>query len=114
MVTLLDNEMGTTNGIEVSPNGKTLYVNESVQRNMWAFDLGGDGSLTNKRLLKRFDDHGLDGMRCDVAGNLYVTRHGKGTVVILSPRERYCARWTCWGRSRVIFASGARMGARYT
>ncbi len=25
-------------------------------------------------------------MRCDVDGNLYVTRHGKGTVVKLSPR----------------------------
>ena len=85
-VTLLDDDMGTTNGIEVSPDGKTLYVNESVQRNLWAFDIGGDGSLTNKRLLKKFDDHGFDGMRCDVAGNLYVTRYGKGTVVILNPR----------------------------
>ena len=27
-------KMGTTNGIEVSPDGKTLYVNESVQRNV--------------------------------------------------------------------------------
>ena len=26
-------------------------------------------------------DYGFDGMRCDVEGNLYVTRHGKGTVV---------------------------------
>ena len=24
-------------------------------------------------------------MRCDEQGNLYVTRHGKGTVAILSP-----------------------------
>ena len=31
--------MGTTNGIEVSPDGKTLYVNESVQRNVWAFHI---------------------------------------------------------------------------
>src|SRR5262249_45115646 len=29
-------KMGTTNGIDVSPDGKTLYVNESVQRNVWA------------------------------------------------------------------------------
>jgi sugar lactone lactonase YvrE len=27
-------DMGTTNGVEVSPDGKTLYVNESVQRNV--------------------------------------------------------------------------------
>ena len=35
--------MGTTNGIEVSPDGKTLYVNESVQRNVWAFAIRQDG-----------------------------------------------------------------------
>jgi gluconolactonase len=78
-------DMGTTNGIEVSPDEKTLYVNESVQRNVWAFDIQKDGSLTNKRLLIQFPDFGMDGMRCDVAGNLYITRHGKGTVVVLSP-----------------------------
>ena len=79
-------DMGTTNGIDVSPDGKTLYVNESVQRNVWAFDITTDGSLTNKRLLKKFDDHGFDGMRCDVEGNLWITRYGKGTVVKLSPK----------------------------
>ena len=78
--------MGTTNGIEVSPNGKTLYVNESVQRNIWAFEIALDGSLRNKRLFKKFDDFGFDGMRCDVDGNLYATRHGKGTVIKLSPK----------------------------
>ena len=83
--TRLAADMGTTNGIEVSPDGKTLYVNESVQRNVWAFAIAADGSIKDKRLLKRFEDHGFDGMRCDVDGNLYVTRHGKGTVVKLSP-----------------------------
>jgi gluconolactonase len=84
-ITLASPDMGTTNGIEVSPDGKTLYVNESVQRNIWAFAIAEDGSLKDKRLFKKFDDFGFDGMRCDVDGNLYVTRHGKGTVVKLSP-----------------------------
>ncbi|HVX13460.1 MAG TPA: SMP-30/gluconolactonase/LRE family protein [Pirellulales bacterium] len=83
--TRLAADMGTTNGIEVSPDGKTLYVNESVQRNVWAFPLKADGTLGEKRLLKKFDDFGFDGMRCDIDGNLYITRHGKGTVVKLSP-----------------------------
>jgi sugar lactone lactonase YvrE len=84
-VSLAAEKMGTSNGIEVSPDGKTLYVNESVQRNIWAFDIGADGKLSGKRLLKKFDDHGFDGMRCDVDGNLYITRYGKGTVVVVSP-----------------------------
>lgn len=85
-VTLAAEKMGTTNGVEVNPDGKTLYVNESVQRNVWAFDVAADGSLSNKRLVKKFDDHGFDGMRCDAEGNLYITRYGKGTVVKMSPK----------------------------
>ena len=85
-VNLAAPNLGTSNGIEVSPDGKTLYVNESVQRNVWAFTIAADGTLTNKRLLKKFADYGFDGMRCDVEGNLYITRHGKGTVVKLSPK----------------------------
>lgn len=77
--------MGTTNGIDVSPDGKTLYVNESAQRNVWAFPIQADGTLGEKRLLKQFPDFGFDGMRCDIDGNLYITRYGKGTVVVLSP-----------------------------
>lgn len=77
--------LGTVNGIEVSPDGKTLYCNESVQRNIWAFPINDDKTLGEKRLVRKFEDHGFDGMRADVDGNLYVTRHGKGTVVKLSP-----------------------------
>ena len=84
-VTLLEADMGTTNGIEVSPDEKMLYVNESAQRNIWAYDLSAEGEISNKRLLIQFPDFGMDGMRCDIEGNLYVTRHGKGTVAKLSP-----------------------------
>jgi len=82
---VLDPDMGTTNGIEVSPDEKTLYVNESVQRSVWAYDIVPNGTLANKRLLIQFPDFNMDGMRCDVDGNIYITRHGKGTVAKLSP-----------------------------
>ena len=81
-------DMGTTNGIEVSPDGSKLYVNESVQRNVWVFDILPNGDITHKRKLADFPDFGFDGMRCDVKGNLYITRHGKGTVVVLSPEGK--------------------------
>lgn len=82
---LVAEKMGTTNGIDISPDEKTLYVNESVQRNVWAFDLASDGTLSNKRLIHTFADGGMDGMRCDIQGNLYIARHGKGEVAVLSP-----------------------------
>ena len=62
--------MGTTNGIEVSPDQKKLYVNESNQLNLLVYDLSSTGEISNKKLLYKFQDGGLDGMRCDENGNL--------------------------------------------
>lgn len=87
-LTLLESGMGTTNGIDMSPDEKTLYVNESIQRNVWAYDVTSDGSLHNKRLLIRFPEHRMDGMRCDSGGNLYITRSMINTVVKVSPRGK--------------------------
>lgn len=83
--TLLQDDMGTTNGIELSPNERKLYVNESLQGKIWVFDVDSKGNVSNKRLFHEFNDFGMDGMKCDKQGNLYVTRHGKGTVAILAP-----------------------------
>ena len=87
-VVLLEKEMGTTNGIEVSPDNKTLYVNESVQGNVWQYQLSENGNITNKTLLIQFDEHGLDGMRTDKQGNLYIARYGKGVIAIVSPHGK--------------------------
>jgi sugar lactone lactonase YvrE len=84
-VTKIAEKMGTPNGIDVSPDGRTLYVNESIAHCLWAFTILPDGSLTQKRLLIKFPDFSCDGMRCDVDGNLYMTRPGKGVVLKLSP-----------------------------
>ena len=80
----LEKNMGTTNGIEVSPDGKHLFVNESIQRKIWKYKIDKEGFISDKRLFHAFSDFGLDGMRCDRKGNLYVTRYGKGTVVCLN------------------------------
>lgn len=82
---LLEENMGTTNGIEVNPGGTILYVNESVQGRVWKYTIQPDGTLSNKQLFLAFSDYGLDGMRCDERGNLYITRFEKGSVVIVSP-----------------------------
>lgn len=83
---LLSDQMGTTNGITLSPDEKILYVNESVQRKIWAFDVNEKGDISNKRLFAEFPDFGFDGMKCDAEGNLYVTRYGKGAIAVLSPK----------------------------
>jgi len=84
-VVLLTDQMGTTNGIALSPDEKVLYVNESVQRKIWRFNLDEKGNIASKTLFAEFPDFGFDGMKCDAEGNVYVTRYGKGTIAVLSP-----------------------------
>ncbi len=82
---LVEKDMGTTNGVEISPDQSRLYVNESAQRRVWVYDLDKKLQASNKRLLIQFPDFGLDGMRTDAKGNLYIARYGKGVVAKVSP-----------------------------
>lgn len=109
-VHLLESDMGTTNGIEVSPNGKLLYVNESVQRRVWKYDILKNGTITNKRLFVSFEDYGMDGMRCDKRGNLYITRYDKGTVVMISPRGKLLKEIVLQGKKPSNIAFGGKDG----
>jgi sugar lactone lactonase YvrE len=87
-ITLIESDMGTTNGIAVNPDSTKLYVNESVQRIVWQYQLDSEGNLSNKQQLISFDDYGLDGMRTDTKGNLYIARYGKGVIAIVSPQGK--------------------------
>lgn len=107
---LLESGMGTTNGIEVSPDGRRLYVNESVQRNVWVYDVDGAGAISNKRLLIRFDDHGMDGMRSDAAGNLYIARYDAGAVAVVSPEGVLLREVPLTGRKPTNVAFGGADG----
>jgi gluconolactonase len=108
--TLLDQNMGTTNGITLSPDEKILYVNESVQRKIWAFDVDASGNISNKRLFAEFPDFGFDGMKCDKAGNLYVTRYGKGTIAVLSPAGKQIREIELKGKKCSNLVFGGKKG----
>jgi sugar lactone lactonase YvrE len=107
-VFLLDSVQGATNGIEVSPDDKILYVNASPK--VWAYDLSEKGAVKNKRLLIEFPDFVMDGMRCDVNGNLYITRFGKGTVVKVSPEGKILEEVQLTGKRPTNVAFGGKDG----
>lgn len=110
-VTLLEANMGTTNGVEVSADEKHLYVNESVQRNVWKYDIDAKtGAISNKRLLIQFPDQGLDGMRCDVEGNLYIARYAAGEVTVVSPHGTVLERIKLKGQKPTNVAFGGADG----
>jgi sugar lactone lactonase YvrE len=106
-VTFLDS-MGTTNGIEVSPDEKTLYVNAS--RQIWAYDLSKKGEISNKRLFMEFTDFGMDGMRCDIKGNLYIARFGKGVIAVVSPDAKLVREVSLTGKRPTNVAFGGKDG----
>src|ERR1700722_17885195 len=80
-----ERRMSTTNGIDLSPDGKTLYVGESDTREIWAYRIDGT-KLLSPKLVKRFPDFDIDGLRTDMAGNLLVARILKGTIAVLTPQ----------------------------
>jgi signal peptidase len=84
-------QMGAANGIDLSPDGATLYVSESDTRQVWAYKLDGD-KLLEPKLLKTFDAAGiggtiseLDGLRTDADGKIFVARPNAGSVSVINP-----------------------------
>ena len=75
---LSEPEIHMPNGVVIAPDEKTLYVieahgGENHNRNILAFDLHKDGSLSNQRVLYDFyPGRSGDGMCIDEKGNLYV------------------------------------------
>jgi gluconolactonase len=70
------------NGIALSPDGRLLYVANSDERNVSAWDIDAAGRTSNERVLIPNLPGGPDGMKVDARGNLYVTARG---IQIYSP-----------------------------
>ncbi len=64
---------GRPNGIALSPEGAILYVANSDEKNIRAYDLDKQGRASGERILIPTLPGGPDGMRVDSKGNLYIT-----------------------------------------
>jgi gluconolactonase len=104
-------EYAMPNGVELSPDGKTLYVNNTWARPgenfVWAYDVADDGSVSNKRQFAmlnlrpevlgaanpadRFDSR-ADGTTIDTDGRYYVATNSG--VQIFLPDGTYAG--TIW------------------
>jgi gluconolactonase len=63
---------GRPNGIALSPNGRILYVSNSDEHNLRAYDLDHNGAASNERILVSKIDGVPDGIRVDEKGNIYL------------------------------------------
>lgn len=76
------------NGLALSPDEKTFYqINTRPSAHIDAFDVGEDGSLSNRRRFFTFPESDLpgfpDGMKIDVEGRIYIS--GPGGLWALTP-----------------------------
>ncbi len=84
-MTLVAKPAGRPNGIALSPNGRILYVVNSDDRNVRAYDVDKNGDTSNERVLVSGLQAVPGGIRVDEKGNLYVTA---GAVLIYSPEGK--------------------------
>jgi len=86
-LTLLSKEMVRPNGLAFSPDERVLYVNDSQEQIIRAYDVRPDGSLVNGRLFATVKAPGkrggADGLKVDARG--YVFSTGAGGVWVIAP-----------------------------
>jgi gluconolactonase len=97
-LSLLDENISYANGVALSPDGSTLYVNEHRKNRILAYDAA-DGLVSNRRVLIALDGNclaaqdvcyevGPDGMTMDAEGNLWVAHYHAGAMLKISPDGR--------------------------
>jgi gluconolactonase len=88
---LLTKDLAQPNGLAFSPDGRRLYIDDSMNRDIHVYDVGPNGDLSNGRLFGKEEgppESGVpDGMRVDRQGNLYVT--GPLGIWIWSPNGKH-------------------------
>jgi gluconolactonase len=91
---LLADDFGQPNGLCFSPGESVLYVNDTDRAHIRAFDVEGDGSLANGRVLAESIGTAsiekgdlVDGMKCDEQGTIWVT--GPNGVLVFSPEGEH-------------------------
>jgi len=76
---------GRPNGIALAPDGRTLYVSNSDEKNVRAYDLDKSGGASNERTLISGIEGVPDGVCVDEKGNLYVAAN---QIQVYSPQGK--------------------------
>jgi sugar lactone lactonase YvrE len=69
---LIAKPAGRPNGIALSANGRMLYVTNSDEHNVRAYDVDHNGDVSNERVVVSGVEGVPDGIRADDKGNLYL------------------------------------------
>jgi len=75
-MSLIAKPAGRPNGITLTANGRILYVANSDEHNVRAYDVDHKGDVSGERVAISGIDGVPDGIRTDVNGNVYVAANG--------------------------------------
>jgi gluconolactonase len=107
-------DLAQPNGLIGTPDGKRLYVADIRGRKTYAYDVGKDGTLSNRKLLCKM---GSDGMTIDSEGNVYLTGRGVtvfdkagGRIEHIDVPQRWTANVCFGGRDRKMLFITASQG----
>jgi gluconolactonase len=78
-------KMTRPNGVALAPDGKTLYVADTTDREIIAFDLDATGNTSNERVFLSGLAGNPDGMRVAANGNVYIAA---GPILIYTPQGK--------------------------
>jgi gluconolactonase len=91
---LLVDDFSQPNGLCFSTDESLLYINDTDRAHIRVFDVAGDGTISNSRILAEGIGSGsleigdlVDGMKLDERGNIWVT--GPGGVCVFSPEGEH-------------------------
>lgn len=85
------------NGLLVRADGRVLYVDDSCNNRITAFDIDGPGHVTQRRLFATLPDSGrgqIDGIATDDHGRLYVADYGVGRVEVVDTAGHLLRRYS--------------------
>ncbi|HYQ69880.1 SMP-30/gluconolactonase/LRE family protein [Actinophytocola sp.] len=83
VVTLIDDTIRQPNGIELSPDGRTLYVGGNASGKIFQYPVNADGSTGRRSDFASLA--GTDGGTVDCAGNVYQATFDDGKTHVFSP-----------------------------
>ena len=88
-----DENYVVTNGPATSPDGRTLYHVDTLERLIYAFDLSPDGELSKRRIFARIEKEGAypDGPVVDSEGCVWIGLYGGWGVNRYSPTGKLIA-----------------------
>ena len=89
-VQLMDDGYIASNGPAFSPDGRTLYVSDTFEHLIYAFDVDANGDVANRRVFARFADADgrPDGLTVDADGGVWAAGWDGGALTRFSPNGK--------------------------